>query len=52
MTSFGYWANRVPHGQFLCCLCFEAYLLEHASTDEDGDRCDVCIACAEQERAS
>lgn len=50
MTSFGYWADRVPHGQFLCCLCFEASPLAQAATDDDGDRIDVCTACQEGER--
>ncbi len=35
MTSFGYWADRVPCGQFLCCLCFEAFPTEQAWADAD-----------------
>lgn len=50
MTSFGYWAGRVPHGQFLCCLCFEAYPMENAATDNDGDRIDICTGCWSKEK--
>lgn len=49
MTSFGYWADRVPHGHFLCSMCYEAFPLDRAATDRDGDRVDVCIPCWEGE---
>lgn len=52
MTSFGYWADRVPHGQFLCCLCFEARPVKDAWTDEQGQRWDVCQLCHEEDQAA
>lgn len=45
MTSFGYWAGRVPPGQFLCCLCFEGFPLDEAWSDDQGQRWDVCVRC-------
>lgn len=50
MTSFGWWADRVPHGQFLCCVCFDVHPLTKAATDDDGDRVDTCTDCWEAER--
>lgn len=49
MTSFGYWADRVPHGQFLCALCYEARPLDQAWTDEAGQRWDICTDCKTRE---
>jgi hypothetical protein len=50
VTNFGYWADRVPDGQFLCCLCFEAFPTEQAWMDADGQRWDMCDTCGESER--
>lgn len=52
MTSFGYWADRVPHGQFMCCLCFESKPLAQSWRDADGQGWDVCTDCRAFERAT
>ena len=52
MTSFQYFADRVPEGQFLCALCFEGKPVAQAWTDVDGQRWDECLPCAAATRAA
>lgn len=49
MTNFGWWADQVPEGYFLCCMCFTAWMFEFALI-EDGERVDICWACGVEER--
>ena len=41
----------IPDGTFMCCLCFEVFLVEHAWVDDAGDKWDVCRPCHEHEEA-
>lgn len=45
MTSFAWWAHLAPVGRAMCCLCFEAKLIEEFWVDGDGVRWDVCQEC-------
>ena len=38
-----------PDGLVMCCLCFERFPPERLSETVDGDKQDVCLACAEIE---
>lgn len=50
MTNFGWWqATAFTAGRFICCICFEAYPLDAAWEDVDGQRWDMCAACGPRE---
>ena len=51
MTNFAWWGQEIHKatGNYMCCLCFEAFPLEELHMDEDGQREDVCIPCWEAE---
>jgi hypothetical protein len=39
------------HHCLYCCLCFEPLTVEECSFNEQGKRQDVCVSCAEAEKA-
>ena len=41
-----------PDGKVMCCLCFGRFPLDELSETVDGDKQDVCRACAEREAAA
>lgn len=42
-----HWTVQCPDGKVMCCVCFSRFELEQLHIDEDGDRENVCIPCAE-----
>lgn len=40
------------HHCLYCCLCFKTLTPEECSVDEDGVKWDVCVECAEYEKAA
>lgn len=43
-----HWTTQCPDGLTMCCLCFSRFSVEELSTDEEGCKQDVCIACEPQ----
>jgi len=39
-----------PDGKVMCCLCFGRFTPDELSETVDGDKQDVCVPCAENER--
>lgn len=53
MTSFYFWQQLAAEaGRFMCCLCFEAFPLDQAYQDADGQAWDMCQACGQGEQAA
>jgi hypothetical protein len=50
VTSFLWWAEQVPAGQFLCCICFEEKPADEAWADAEGVKWDKCLKCHEWEQ--
>jgi len=45
-----HWTIQCPDGKVMCCICYSRFELEQLHVDEDGQRSDVCIPCAEHEK--
>jgi len=43
--------RRSEHQCIVCCICFETLTLDECNVRPDGEKEDVCVRCAEQERA-
>lgn len=39
-----------PDGRVMCCLCFERIPQDKLNTRTDGQKEDVCLKCAEEEK--
>lgn len=42
-----HWGVGCPDGLVMCCLCYHRFPLAELFLDQDGDRWDMCVPCAE-----